>query len=782
VTLCSAPRLANNAGVTSSSPAAACETARAALPGGSDAVGVSSSPISAPATLAEIAIALRVTRQAAAKRLHDVERTTRVARGAFLYALAGLPADVVTAVRHARASQAASSSATIAEAHAGRIKHQLSAMAMVEARERSAAEIPGLSARAKSRIEVRAVVLRMFAAYHAHVGGSVRNAQLAFARVWRSGELAIAPEIAAQVKHVSASSLARWQRVSTERGGRWLAGRYGNRKGDGRIDRQPAIHDAILGLIRVMPHIKAERVHEALRAKFRDALIETTHPTTGEVVQAPAELPSLRSVQRWMAEFRQREQAVLMKNANPDKYRSTYVPAFGNASAGIERLNQVWEMDSTPADVMTTDGRCAVIGVIDVYSRRLKLLVSKTSRAVAVGLALRRALIAWGVPEAVRMDNGSDYVSKHVTLALSSLGIEQLVCRPFSPDEKPFIERALGTFLHDIVELQPGFIGHNVAERKAIEARKSFAQRQGGAEPIQVEISARRLQEICDQWCEHVYAHRPHAGLAKATPAQAAAAWPSPVRRIENERVLDVLLAEAGGLRRITNKGVRIGGLTYIAPELGPCVGENVFAFHDPDGDLGRVILWRQVGAESEFLCVAECPEVTGVSRAEVSAKAKALAKMETNATLATMKARARRYRSAEVAQLILDDAIAQHQSSGALPEDALPHMTSAIAQAAIAIGQLTPRDAPLITELPEGAQARVIELENNYRALDRARQDEEREKDERFRRWLGIKDLSREQLDDDTREWLAFYTETAEFHARLTLFEGFGPQHLETG
>jgi len=773
----SAPRPAQQAGV-SSTLAVASPRAIATLPGGSDAAGISSS-MTAPATLQEIASATGVTKRAVEMRARASawpyeESLVRGGRKR-LYAWTDLPTDIVAAVRRARAIEAASRAQILSDANADRLVHSLSVLATQETRERSTTELLTLPAPAQTRIAARARVLTMFSAYHAEHGGSVSQSRLAFARAWQRAELNVPADVRQAVRSLSAASLARWQKTAEQRGGRWLAGRYGNRKGTGAIDRQQAISEAILGLIRVMPHIKAERVHQALSARFRDTLIEITDPATGDVVQAPAQIPSVRSLQRWMQQFREREHAVLMANTNPDKYRSTYRPAFGDASAGIERLNQIWEMDSTPVDLMTTDGRCVVIGTIDVYSRRLKLLVSKTSRAVAVGLALRRAILAWGVPESVRTDNGSDYVSRHVTLGLSALGVQHWICDPFSPDQKPFIERALGTFLHDIVEVLPGYIGHNVAERKAIEARKSFAARQAGAETVRVEMSAKRLQEVCDQWCDHVYAQRTHSSL-NAAPAAIAAAWPRPIHRIEDERALDVLLAQLGGARKITNKGLRIDHLRYIAPELGPYVGDTVSVFHDPDGDLGRIVVWRQVGAEAEFLCIAECPEVTGVSRAEVSAKAKALARMETNATLAAMKEHARRYRSADVARLILDDAIAHGQNIVTMPNASIPYTTPAIEQAAIAAEQLTPRELPLITELPEGAQARVVELEANHNALQQARADEEREKDARFQRWLGIKDLPREQIDDDTSEWLAFYTETAEFHARLTLYEGFGP------
>ncbi len=42
--------------------------------------------------------------------------------------------------------------------------------------------------------------------------------------------------------------------------------------------------------------------------------------------------------------------------------------------------SSIVSFDSTPADVMLKDGRHSIIGVIDLYSRRVKLHVSKTSQ------------------------------------------------------------------------------------------------------------------------------------------------------------------------------------------------------------------------------------------------------------------------------------------------------------------------------------------------------------------------------------------------------------------
>ncbi len=139
---------------------------------------------------------------------------------------------------------------------------------------------------------------------------------------------------------------------------------------------------------------------------------------------------------------------------------------------------------------------------------------------------------------------------------LFSLEIDHDVAPPFTPECKPFIERGFGTFSHDLLELCAGYIGHSVAERKDIEARRSFAQRlmkQG--ETIEMRMSPEELQQFCDEWTENIYGIAPHSGLNGRSPFEMAAGWTGTVRSIDDERALDVLLSEApgdGGFRTIS--------------------------------------------------------------------------------------------------------------------------------------------------------------------------------------------------------------------------------------
>ena len=398
--------------------------------------------------------------------------------------------------------------------------------------------------------------------------GSLSTARAAFCRLYIARQLGL-PDWVYEVRQtLSVNTLKSYEQRRNRGDAAGLAGRYGNRKGASVIDSDEKIKALVLGIVADKPHASGAHIRAAIEARFSDGRA----------------LPSERAVQRWLAAWKAENAQVLKAIEDPDGWRSKYRAASGDASAAIERLNQLWELDSTPADVILSDGRRhAIIGVIDVYSRRLKLLVAPTSRASAIGGLLRRALLDWGVPEVCKTDNGADYTSRHVTAVMARLQIEHDLCPPFSPERKPHIERAFGTLTRGLFELLPGYVGHSVAERKAIESRRSFAERLGERETFRADLTAEELQGLCDRWCESTYGHNRHRGLGGRTPFQAAAAWTGAVRRIDNERALDVLLAEApdGGIRVPGKEGIRVDGGLFDAPELAMWTGRPVAGRYD---------------------------------------------------------------------------------------------------------------------------------------------------------------------------------------------------------
>lgn len=414
-------------------------------------------------------------------------------------------------------------------------------------------------------------------------------------------------------------------------------------------------------------HLTSRDAHEAL---------------LNEYGQAPAH----STVREWLRNWRREHRRELAAVTNPDLDRSRHKPAGGNASATIERLNQLWELDSTPADVICADGkRYAIVGAIDIWSRRARVLVVPSSRATAIAALLRRCILEWGVPEAVRTDEGKDYTSRHVLGVLADLEIEHRPCPPYSPERKPHIERFLGSLTRDLFAKLPGFSGHDVAQAQALRARRSFAARRGkdAAEVYGAELTAEELQQRCDTWCDAVYGRRPHTGLGGASPFDRVTSWRETVRRIHDERALDALLAETAGdgWRTVSKKGIRLDNLDYIAGALGPLVGERVRIRRDP-ADAGRIHVYREDG---RFLCVAELPAITGASQAAIAASMTTGFRSHRNAARKRARDLERRKDPAGVADRALARAATEADRVVALPKPGETHQTPALAQAGLA-------------------------------------------------------------------------------------------------
>ena len=402
--------------------------------------------------------------------------------------------------------------------------------------------------------------------------------------------------------------------------------------------------------------------------------------------------PSVRAVRRWLARWRKENDHDLSAVTNPDRHRSHRMPAGGDADAQVVRLNQLWELDSTLADVICADGkRHAIVSAIDVWSRRTRVLVVPTSRATAIAALLRLCILEWGVPKAVSTDEGKDYTSRHVLGVFKDLEIEHHRCRPYRPEEKPFIERFLGTLTRDLFANLPGFTGHNVADAEALRARRSYAarhaRRTGNSKPGEdvpkvfgVSLSVEELQARCDSWCRALYERRPHAGLDGTSPFARAAAWTEPVRRVFDERALDTLLAEPAGdgWRTVRKEGIRLNNVDYIAGPLGGLMRERVRVRHDP-ADLDRIFVYR---ADGTFVCLAEDPARTGADRAAIAGAMK-----ETwNARNRAARKRARDLKRRHRPEQSMDDVLAHAEREAgkvvALPHRGTAHKTPALSEA----------------------------------------------------------------------------------------------------
>lgn len=482
------------------------------------------------------------------------------------------------------------------------VKNSLDLSMTAKRREKVLSQIAGLTGVKRARTESKILFLSMRSEFVKNSKSCKTTATKDFLSLWASGALNIPEEYLWIKEHINtninASTLYNWEQSPEN-----MIDKHGHRKGTSKIDRQEVLREFVIATIFEYPHIYITQLFEAIEVRFEESEID---------------LPSKRSLERWVNAYKIENAQVFAAVTNPDKWKNKYMPAFG--TVGVAALNEKWELDSTPADIMLTDGRYNLIGAIDVYSRRVKLLVSKSSTAASVSKLMRDCLMEWGVPAMVKTDNGADYVSVQMKTAFQSLGIEQNISAPFSPWEKPHIERFFRTFSHGLLEIMPGFIGHNVAERSVIEDRKQFSERlfkKGSV--IDIDMSSQDLQDFVDQWTENVYMHNAHKGdgINGKTPFQMVSEWTAPISMIQNERALDILLSEVGE-RTVGKDGIRLDGFTYIAPELGHMATEKVSIRKDPI-DVGTIHVFQN----GQFICIAEDTRYVGISRQEIAHQGK---------------------------------------------------------------------------------------------------------------------------------------------------------------
>lgn len=526
-----------------------------------------------------------------------------------------------------------------------------------------------LSGRRLKVAEARASIVDLADTWMREHALAGRSGLEAFCAVWPT--LSVPNEVRERAgDSLSAATLYRW-RSAREKGLAVLAPERTGRPP--KITPDSRAHQLLFGILATRPNIRPTHAWRVL---------ETLDPDVARDV-------SEDTVRRWMATQRRDNHQLWLRATNPDAAKSRLQPAFGRADEGIVRLNQLWELDSTPADVMLLDDagrqiRCSVLGAIDVYSRRVKLLVSRTSKADAVCALLRRCLLDWGVPETVRTDNGKDYKSLQVQEVLRALGIEQQFCQPFASEQKPFIERFFRTFSQSLETLD-GFLGHDVAERKALEALRSFAERlgeQGGA--IEARLTMETAQLAFDRWAEHSYGRRVHRALARS-PWDMVRTWSEPIRTIENERALDLLLVRSE-VRSVQKTGIHHEKRVYMHVDLVPHIGSNVLVQPDPT-DLGRLVVFS---GNRDFICIAVDEETAGVDRQKLRALARVRARQVESETRQLVKT-AKKGLAAEYAQQDLYAAkqardLKLAQAVSALPPRGERYTTPALEAAAEAV------------------------------------------------------------------------------------------------
>jgi len=611
--------------------------------------------------------------------------------------------------------------------------------------------------RAKAREWMVAACLKMTK----ELGLTLKEGKEEFSRQVNAGERILPKDVQLfvpkrkDVHQLTRSSLQRWSDDLRKNGIWGLTDGYGTRKGQSKIETNEDLFRLVMGAMTRNPHINSKDIKAYLSAEY---------PRLNIVSET-----ALRSfMKKWKADNSQ----LWSRVTNPDQWKNVFMAAAGSHFENITELNQLWEMDSTPGDWMLTDGRHSVLGVIDMHSRRLKLFVSKTSKALAVCQVFRRAVLDWGVPLGVRTDNGADYVSNQFSGVLRDLSIAHKICIPFASEEKGTIERAMRTMSHGLLKNLPGFIGHNVAERKVIEARKGFSDRiMKKGEVVDVEISSDELQEHLDQWADHVYAKDEHGGLDGKTPWQVASEWTQAIRRIGNEGALDMLLAEVAGVRIVGKKGIRFNNHTYFNKDLFIHVGREAHLRYD-ERDIGRLKAY----IDSNYVGEMICHEILGISRREAAIAAKAKQKQLISEQAKELKKHTKGIHE-NIAEVVLEHRIRESKNIESFPqrseEYTSPGLDAAADAFADSMGQkpeapeLSPEDEKLLLEIAAELSAPATQHDIN----------ENEDIKGRYARWARIeqKVINGEPVSEELRAQLGRYKVGREYTEMKEFFEEFG-------
>ncbi|SFD72511.1 Mu transposase, C-terminal [Bosea sp. CRIB-10] len=592
-----------------------------------------------------------------------------------------------------------------------------------------------------------------------------------FVDLYNLGRVEMPAWAAAILPRLSTRTVLRWLSASREgETGRLAVDRGAGRRGQGVLDSafDGEIKHFALAVHSFNELYTARQIHETVQGEFSARL-------AGEGLA----LPGLRAFEIRFKAWKQEYAAGLLRMMDPDGFRSK-MRTSGSYAHMAPHLNALWQIDASPVDALCVDGRHSIYVCIDVWSRRLVLFVSKTPRSEAVQLLMRKAILAWGVPDAVKTDNGSDFVARATVRLFAKLQVEAIRSDAFSPWQKGYVERHIRTFQTDCARMLPGFVGHNVAQRKKIEGRKAFSQRLGQDEnsAFNVTMTGDDLQVIVDRWADEIYAQREHGGLGRITPFARAASSLRPIRTVDADALAILLMQapDARGLRTVTKQGVRVAGWHYLTPGILP--GTEVFVRLDP-ADKGTIWLFDAEG--DQLLGRGVNAELSGVDPAALLAQTRAAQRAAIDEQMAEVRTLTKK-RVTE--RTVLDGRLAEAAiASGklvAFPARSDIHTTPALdagfEAAAIRRGDRfapVPVDAAIHAQIE--ADLTVAEAPNitPLRAAETPHQRYRRARELETRMADGV------ELATADAVWLGGYRNTPEYRAHATIEADFGEAAL---
>lgn len=288
--------------------------------------------------------------------------------------------------------------------------------------------------------------------------------------------------------------------------------------------------------------------------------------------------PAQATIYRWLNDLQQ--DLVDRAREGAEAARVKYRAALGNVQVGgvLERI----EIDHTPLDLIVIDiltklplGRPWLTMAIDRYSRMVAgfYISFNPPSSHSVLQCLRRAILpkeqwlarfpdikgiwpAFGIPDLIAVDNGTDLHSEALDAACLEMGIQMLFCGSRTPQHKGAIERFFRTMNMGLIHRLPGTVFSSVDERGDYPAEEKAV------------IDMEGLVHLLTKWVVDVYNVTTHRGIG----ARPIDSWiRSADRRIIELPVHPEQLEVIAGIpakRTLFHYGIELEGLQYNSEQL----------------------------------------------------------------------------------------------------------------------------------------------------------------------------------------------------------------------
>jgi putative transposase len=419
---------------------------------------------------------------------------------------------------------------------------------------------------------------------------TITKAREYFTLAIKLGLITIPQTVEAIVNKISITTLRRWEQIAKIAGLDKLNGMWRGRKS--QLDIFAELSEDFKSLL----IYSCKKIELELRERFKNHKI-----------------PSLRAISNYKRKFIKEHPRECVRTIEGD---AAYKNKFGKGKEGswsesVLAPNQLWMLDGTKTDVLLADGtRYWIIGAIDVFSRRVVLSLSKSNNSDAVvnGL-LFKGLMKLGVPTTLKIDNGSEYINNQFENACRELEIDIDRCDGGSPWQKGLIERFFGTLTAQCEKGLPGYVGANIKERAAFDK-------------ITGTLTPEQFQAKLDTYLEYYSNKQEHSSIG-CTPmekwAQGVASG-TVIRTIENPQVLMRLLTVARK-RRVGAAGIQYDSYKFASESMvyEEMKGQDIWVKMEPSNASIIYCLDRK----GEYLFTAFCPELIGMTRAELVARIK---------------------------------------------------------------------------------------------------------------------------------------------------------------